>query len=356
MNKNYYEILGVNKTATKDEISDAYRKLALKYHPDRNPNNEEASKKFKEASEAFEVLNNPQKRSDYDLGGSNPFAGGMPGGMPGGFPGWVFNSDIFGHHGPMGRDRGADISIALSISMEESYKGCTKNVKIKLMDRCNNCEDGVVAWNTCGACHGTGQRQINQGAFVINMACGACQGSRRTPKTKCDKCGGTGSCGTKEEIIKVDIPAGIDNQMELRLANQGAYSNSGRRGNLHVQITVQPHEIFTRKGLDITCKTPISYNQLVFGDKFKIPTLAGSVDLTIPPRTAPTRKFKLKGLGFVNIHNPHEVGDLYVNFELDMPPAELPLDYEISLKKLQEWEESTISSERKQFREKYASI
>lgn len=347
----YYEVLGVSKTASEKEIADAYRKKALQYHPDRNPGNNEAVEKFKEVSAAFEVLNSPTKRAEYDRRGSIP--DGMLGGMPFGFD--INPANWFGHRGPMGRERGLDLKVAISITLEESYKGCVKNVRIKLKDNCKDCEGGVSAWHKCAICAGSGQRQLPNGPWVITTTCSACHGAGKTPKTKCEKCKGTGFLGNKEEVVQVEIPAGIVNQMEVRLPNKGATGSSGRRGNLHVQISVKPHEILARKGIDLICKTPVSYTQLMFGDKIHIPTLTGgSVQVAIPPKTSPSRNLRLKGLGFINLHNPNEIGDLYVTFELDMPTA-LPDDYEKLLNSLKEWEEKTISLERKEFKEKYAS-
>jgi molecular chaperone DnaJ len=342
---NYYEILGVEKTASQDEISSAYREKAKNLHPDKNSGDASSTAKFKDASKAFEVLSNPEKRAVYDRGGdpnnNNSF----------GMNDWFhhFNvQDIFGHHGPMGRERGLDINVSLSITLEESYKGCIKDVKIKIKDRCQNCDSGILNWETCVACGGSGSRQMQQGPWIVNITCDKCQGQRRTPKTKCDKCLGTGLVGDKEETVKVEIPAGVDNLMEMRLANQGAIGASGRRGNLHVKISVLPHNFLVRKGIDLICRTPVSYTQLIFGDKIKIPTFNGSVEVTIPPRTMPDKKLKLKGMGFQNLQNPHHIGDMYVSFELDVPDI-LPDEYEIMLKNLSLWEQKTISLERKEF-------
>ena len=349
----YYEILGVGKNATQDEIAKAYREKARLWHPDVNIQ-PEAVQKFKQISEAFEVLNNSSKRADYDLRGSNPFFGGGFPGFTSFTGGWPFNTDIFGHHGPMGRERGQDINVSLTISLEESFAGCIKNVNVKLKERCIHCEGGISSWSICSACRGTGQREINQAAFVIMMPCDVCHGRKQTPKTRCDKCAGMGFLGTKEETVKVEIPAGVENHMEIRISNKGTYGSSGRRGDLHVTINVEPHLYLSRKVLDLVCKVPVTYNQLVFGDKIKIPTLSGgTVDFVIPPGTAPSEKLKLKGLGFRNVYNNHEVGNLCVLFQLEMPPKELPLDYELTLKKLKEWEDKLVSSERKDFYEKY---
>ena len=330
---NYYEILGVEKTATKEEINEAYRKKARQYHPDLNRDDPNAAEKFKEVSAAFEVLNNPDKRLQYDRGGT-----GIPFGMPPGFNpfGAVDVGDLFGH-APMFRERGLDINIALSITLEESYKGCVKNVKIKTKDKCN-CE------SSCASCGGKGQVVSMQHGWSISMGCGHCKGTGKSSKPDCDKCRGTGYSGDKEEVVKVEIPAGVDNSMEVRLAGQGTVGSSGRRGNLHVSINVKPHEFFSRNQLNLICTIPVSYTQLMVGDKVSIPTPDGSVDVTIPPRTEPNKKIRLKGLGFPNLQGLGQ-GDMLVAFELDMPksmPDEL-------LKSIKEWEEETVSDKRKKF-------
>ena len=344
---NYYEILGVEKTATQEEISESYRKLARKYHPDLNKE-PGAADKFKEVAAAFEVLNNSQKRADYDRGGSRPFEG-LPPGFGGGPSVFHFNvGDVFGHHGPLGRERGLDIHIALSITLEEAFQGCVKNVKIKTKDRCKNCEEGWSVWGMCSSCGGAGKVTRMQGAWSVVMTCDGCHGKGKVPKTKCDKCDGKGLCGDKEEIVKVEIPAGIDNLMEIQLSNQGSVGASGRRGNLKIQINVKQHEFLARKGIDLICKVPVSYTQLVFGDKIKIPSMGGPVDVIIPPKTRPDKKLKLKGMGFPNIQNPYQIGDLIIVFDVDIPIV-MPDGYVDALKSLKEWEDKSISSERSNF-------
>ena len=343
----YYDILGVDKKASQDEINAAFRQKARAYHPDvsSDPN---ASEKFKEVSAAYEVLNNPEKRARYDGGGSfERTVGGAP-----------FNIDPFEffrqtnfNFNQQGRDRGRDARASVTLTFEEAALGCKKDIPLKIEERCDKCDRGYKSWDICSVCNGSGEVIINASPWMLKSSCSACQGGGKTPKEKCDACHGRGIGKTVEEIIPVDIPAGIEAGFQIRVPGKGQPGITGQRGTLFVDIEILAHPYFTRQGCDITCNLPVTYTQLVSGDSIVIPTLTGKTKFTIPPGTPPSRKLRLRGLGCVDVRNNARIGDLFINLDLDIP-KEIDENYKTVLKKLKDLEESHLSAKIKEFREK----
>jgi len=327
--KDYYKILGVNEKATSEEISKAYRDLARKYHPDMADN--KTSKKMQEVNEAFEVLNKPEKRSQYDMSKS---------GMPfGGFP--DFFSNIFGHRGPMGRDRTKVIKTNVNLTFSESILGCTKEVTFLRNKICSECENGVSSWETCSTCNGTGQMQLSQPPFCITTTCNSCGGNGKIPKDKCQVCNGVGYLGDETEMVVVSIPIGVEDGSILQVSGKGEIGKDGRRGNLHVHISVASHPFYFRKGEHLFCKVPVTYSQLILGAEISVPTLIGNVSLIIPPGTPPDKRLRLKGMGV------GKRGDMFAVLDLEIP--EINEEYKETLGKLVELESKYVSLKRKDF-------
>lgn len=321
--RDYYEVLGVDRNATETEIKKAYRKLARQYHPDVNPDNKEAEAKFKEISEAYEVLSDPEKRSRYDrFGHAGTEAGGFGGGFGGfgGGPGPDFGGfgDIFdmffgggfGAARPQrGPRKGADLQLGISISFEEAAFGVEKEVKIGRLESCPICrgtgaEPGTQP-RTCPTCGGRGQVAESQstpfGHFQTVRTCPRCQGEGKIIETPCKECRGSGTV-RKNRTIKVTIPAGVDTGSRLRLSGEGEGGiRGGPPGDLFVQITVKPHKIFRRDGYDVTCEIPISFAQAALGAELEVPTLEGKTILRIPEGTQTGSSFRLKGKGIPSL-------------------------------------------------------
>lgn len=334
--RDYYEVLGVERNASEDEIKKAYRRLARKYHPDVNQDDPDAEEKFKEASEAYRVLGDEKLRQQYDQFGHAAFegangAGGF--GDFGGFGDWDGFSDIFDmFFGGMGRQRrqgpqrGADIRFDLRISFEEAAFGLETEVEVPRTETCPHChgnqaEPGTPI-HTCTECNGTGQvQQVQQSAFgrFVNVrTCPRCGGEGKTVETRCKECGGQGQV-RRVRKISVNIPAGIDNGFRLRVPGEGeAGTRGGPPGDLYVFISVRPHEFFTRQGSDIYCEVPISFVQAALGDEIEVPTLDGKVKLRIPEGTQTGTSFRIKGKGIVNLRG-YGRGDQHVVVQIYTP-------------------------------------
>ena len=340
--KDYYDILGVQKNASEDEIKKAFKKLARKYHPDLHPDDKQAEEKFKEVNKAYEVLSDPQKRQKYDQFGEagvdpNFGAGGFSGGgFTGGF-GFEDLGDIFeGIFGSGGRSsrrssvnsprRGSDISANVNISFMEACEGKKQEIKINHMESCPDCHGtGTADGNakqTCPDCHGTGQVTVGQrtafGVISRSKICDKC-GGRGTLNTKpCKKCGGTSRVRVSKSIT-IDIPAGIDDGQVIRVGGAGDGGlNGGPSGDLHVIISVRPHNFFARQGSDIHCEIPITYTQAVLGDEITVPTIDGHVKYTIPEGTQTGTVFRLKGKGVKMLRGGGR-GDQYVRVNIEVP-------------------------------------
>ena len=336
--RDYYDVLGVSKTATEDEIKKAYRKLAKQYHPDLNPGNKEAEEKFKEINEANEVLSDPAKRSQYDQFGhagaqQQGFGGGFNG-FSGGFGGFedIFSS-IFGGGGRTGAQRnstrprqGDDIEHTITIDFMEAIFGCKKQIKINVEDECNSC-GGTGAYsskdiNICGRCHGSGSVVVEQqsifGRVQSQTVCPKCNGKGKEIKRYCESCNGKGRVRKTKEIT-VTIPEGVMDGMSMRIEGKGyAGYNHGPNGDLYVHVRVKKHEDFVRDGDDIYLDVPITVSQAVLGDSIDVPTVYGSVNLKIPAGTQSHTKFRLKGKGAKNVRSKI-CGDQYVVVKIDTP-------------------------------------
>lgn len=341
--KDYYEVLGVDRSASDDEIKKAYRKAAKKYHPDLNPGDKEAEAHFKEASEAYEILSDSGKRARYDqfghagvdpnYGAGGPGGGGFGGGFGDfGDLGDIFSSFFGGGFGGGGRSnpnaprRGNDTSATVTLSFEEAAKGCEKTIKVTRIETCGDCggsgaEKGSSP-KTCGHCHGTGQVRVTQqtpfGAMQTARVCDHCGGSGKIIDNPCRSCGGKGRVRRATER-KIDIPAGIDEGQIINIRGGGdAGANGGPSGDLRVNVNVRPHPIFERSGFDVFCEIPITFTQAALGDEITVPTLDGKVKFTIHEGTQPGDEFKLKGKGIKRL-NYSGFGDQYVKIVLEVP-------------------------------------
>jgi len=330
--RDFYEILGVAKTASEDEIKKSYRKLAMKYHPDRNPDNKEAEEKFKEVKEAYEMLTNPEKREAYDRYGHagvdpNSGMGGGCGGA-GGFGdafGDIFG-DIFG--GGRGRSsgpqvyRGADLRYNLEITLEQAASGFDTTIRVPSWDKCDTCHGSGAKPGTqpvtCTTCAGHGQVRMQQGFFSIQQTCPKCHGSGKIIPEPCAACGGAGRI-KRNKTLEVKIPAGIDNGMRIRSSGNGEPgTNGGPPGDLYVEIHIKPHEVFQREGDDLHCEMPISFTKAALGGEIEVPTLAGKVSFTIPEGTQTGKTFRLKGKGVKGVRSGY-AGDLFCHVLVETP-------------------------------------
>ena len=341
--RDYYEVLGVPKTATADELKKAYRKLAKKYHPDLNPGDKAkvAEEKFKEASEAYEVLSDPEKKSRYDQfghAGVDPQAGGYGGGSGfGGFGGGGFE-DIFesffggGFGGSSSRNpnapqKGSDLQYSVEISFEQACFGCEIELNVNRSENCETCHGSGAAPGSskqrCTACGGTGQVKTVQrtpfGSFQNVRTCDACHGTGEIIKETCKSCRGTGTV-RKARKIKVKIPAGIDDGQIISMSGQGnAGKNGGPAGNLLVITRVKNHKLFTRRGSDILCDFPITFVEAALGAEVEVPTIDGKVKYTIPEGTQTETVFRLRGKGVPRLHGGGARGDQYVTIKVEIP-------------------------------------
>jgi len=335
--RDYYEILGVAREASAEQIKSAYRKAALQWHPDRNPEKkEEAEHKFREASEAYSVLSDPQKRPIYDRLGHAGL--GNRGFDPGsGFNATIFEEfqdifgDLFGFEEVLGGgrrrgrgqrgQRGADLRYDMSLSFEDAAAGVNTKIRVTRLENCESCK-GTGAkpgsgMATCKTCGGRGQMSYSQGFFSITRTCPACQGVGQVIREACATCRGQGRI-ERERTLEVGIPAGVDSGTRLRMTGQGEPgTNGGTAGDLYIFLEVKEHSIFERRGADLLCTIPISVAQASLGDMIKIPTLKGEEDLEIPEGTQSGQIFRKKGKGLPNPHGGR--GDLYVNIHVVIP-------------------------------------
>jgi len=333
--KDYYEVLGVNRDAADDEIKKAYRKLAMKHHPDRNPDNPKAEEHFKEAKEAYETLSDGQKRAAYDQYGHAAFeSGGMGGGNPfgaggAGAQGFDF-SDIFGDifgggRGGGGRSnvhRGADLRYNLEITLEQAARGTETQIRVPTMAECDTCKGsgakpGTSA-STCTTCGGHGQVRMQQGFFSIQQACPRCHGSGKVISSPCGSCQGAGRI-KQHKTLSVKIPAGVDNDDRIRLSGEGELgANGGPTGDLYVVIHIAAHGVFQRDHNDLHCEMPVSFATAALGGEIEIPTLDGSARIKIPAETQSGKIFRLRGKGIKGVRSA-TYGDLHCHVMVETP-------------------------------------
>ena len=338
--RDYYEVMGVPKNATEEEIKKAYRKLAKQYHPDLHPGDKEAEAKFKELNEAYEVLSDKEKKARYDQfgrAGVDPnFGGGAAGGSPftGDFDfGDIFNSFFGGFGGggarranPNAPRRGSDAEATVNIDFEEAAKGCKKTITYDRVESCQDCggsgaQKGTSA-TTCPQCGGTGQVRVSQrtpfGVVQTTRGCDRCHGTGRVIESPCRTCGGSGHV-RRRHSIEVNIPAGVDNDQVLSVRGQGnAGANGGPAGDLEVYVNVRPHPIFERRGNDVWCEMPLTFTQAALGAEVTVPTIDGRVSYQVREGTQPGDVFKLRGKGIPFI-NGRGRGDQYVQVTVEVP-------------------------------------
>ena len=343
--RDYYEVLSVSRNADGDEIKKSYRRLAVKYHPDKNPDDKTAEDKFKELGEAYEVLSNPDKRSAYDRFGHQAFAqgGGMGGfggggthdpfevfrevfgggGRGGGIFGSIFEEAFQQDGGERGgRGRGADLRYDMRISFQEAARGVEKEIEISKLQTCEVCHGSGAApgskVTTCPTCGGHGQVAVTRGFFNIAQTCPKCRGAGQVIEKPCHTCRGEGRA-EKTGKIKIKIPAGVEDGTRLRSSGQGeGGTRGGAAGDLYVVLHVEAHEIFEREGRDLFCTVPISFARAALGGEIKVPTLEGHAMLKVPAGTATGKVFRLKGKGLPEVHG-RGIGDLHVKLYVEVP-------------------------------------
>jgi molecular chaperone DnaJ len=324
--RDYYEVLGVNRDASEEDVKKAYRKLAMQHHPDRNPDNPKAEEKFKEAKEAYEVLCDADKRAAYDRFGHQGVEHGVGmGAGAGGFAdafGDIF-SEIFGG----GRQRsnvyrGADLRYNLEITLEEAARGTETKIRIPTLETCDACHGSGAKAGTepvpCPTCHGQGQVRIQQGFFSLQQTCPRCGGSGKFIREPCVTCGGAGRV-KRQKTLSVKIPAGVDEGDRIRLSGEGeAGVNGGPPGDLYVVIRLKAHAVFQREDNDLHCEMPISFSAAALGGEIEIPTLDGSAKIKIPPETQTGRVFRLRGKGIKGVRSQVH-GDLLCHVVVETP-------------------------------------
>lgn len=340
--KDFYETLGVDKKATADELKKAYRKLAMQYHPDKNPGNKDAEHKFKEISEAYDVLRDEQKRAAYDRFGHGAFDPSMGGGRAGaggggfhGFSGGGF-SDIFeemfgdfvggaqGRRGGAdGARRGADLSHELDITLEEAFGGKDAKIRTATWNACAGCNGTGAEKGTkpdiCDTCRGTGRIRAQQGFFMVERTCPTCSGAGQTIKTPCHSCSGSGRT-RQEKSLQVSVPAGIEDGTRIRLAGEGeAGMRGGPPGDLYVFLNIKPHRFFQREASNLYCRVPVPMTTVALGGNIEVPTIDGKrMKVSIPAGTQTGQQFRLKSKGMTILRSPHR-GDMFVEVMVETP-------------------------------------
>lgn len=325
--RDYYEVLEVSKTASEAEIKKAYRKMAMKFHPDRNPDNHEAENKFKEASEAYEVLSDAKKRAAYDQFGhagvdGNAGQGGFGGGGFGDFSdifGDIFGGGFGGRRGPQ---PGNDLQYDIEVSLEDAVNGSEVEIRIPTKDFCVACDgsgaEPGTSTQTCPTCQGQGQVRVQQGFFAVSRTCPTCHGHGKIIKTPCKKCRGEGYLHS-HKTLSVKVPAGVDNGDRIRIQGEGEAGEKGApHGDLYVRIRVKPHPIFERDGNTLYCALPLSFACAALGGNIEVPTLGGRANLKIPAGTQSGQRFKLAGKGVKSVRSS-SVGDMVVEVNIETP-------------------------------------
>lgn len=340
--RDYYEVLGVQRSASEQDLKSAFRKLAKDHHPDRNPGDTEAELKFKELNEAYEVLKDPQKRAAYDRFGHAAFDGGMGGRGAGGGAGFGPDfassmSDIFddlfgefmggrrggGQQRRSGRERGADLRYNMEITLDDAFAGKTAQVRVPTSVTCETCSGTGAKTGTkpvtCGTCGGAGKVRASQGFFTIERTCPTCQGRGETIADPCTACSGAGRV-VKERTLSVNIPAGVEDGTRIRLSGEGeAGLRGGPAGDLYIFLSIKPHEFFQRDGADVFCRVPISMTTAALGGQIEVPTLDGTMSrVKVPEGTETGKQFRLKGKGMPVLRSS-AAGDLYIQVDVETP-------------------------------------
>ncbi|MFL6586196.1 MAG: molecular chaperone DnaJ [Luteimonas sp.] len=329
--RDYYEVLGVTRSATEDELKKAYRRCAMKHHPDRNPGDASAEAAFKECKEAYEVLSDGGKRRMYDQHGHAAFEHGMGGGNAGpGFGGGADMGDIFGDifgnifgggGGRGGPRRGADIGYVMELDLEDAVGGVEKRVELPTLAGCDDCdgsgsEDGKR--ETCSTCAGRGQVRMQRGIFTMQQACPHCGGQGQIIANPCKTCHGAGRV-EEEKVLSVKVPAGVDTGDRIRLAGEGEAGPAGSPpGDLYVEVRVRPHAIFQRDGDDLHCEVPVRISQAALGDIVRVPTLGGEAEIRVPAETQTGKVFRLRDKGVKSVRS-RSPGDLYCKVVVETP-------------------------------------
>jgi len=329
--RDYYEVLGVTRTATEEELKKAYRRCAMKHHPDRNPGDASAEAAFKECKEAYEVLSDGGKRRMYDQHGHAAFEHGMGGGNAGpGFGGGADMGDIFGDifgnifgggGGRGGPRRGADIGYVMELDLEDAVAGVEKRVELPTLAGCDDCdgsgsEDGKR--ETCSTCAGRGQVRMQRGIFTMQQACPHCGGQGQIIANPCKTCHGAGRV-EEEKVLSVKVPAGVDTGDRIRLAGEGEAGPAGSPpGDLYVEVRVRPHAIFQRDGDDLHCEVPVRISQAALGDIVRVPTLGGEAEIRVPAETQTGKVFRLRDKGVKSVRS-RSPGDLYCKVVVETP-------------------------------------
>lgn len=343
MSKDYYNVLGVDRNASEDEIKKAYRKMAMQYHPDKNPDNPEAEAKFKEAAEAYDVLSTPDKKSNYDRfgsssGGGNPFGGGGFGMEDifsnfGDIFGSAFNQRYSGGQKP--QSRGSNLRIKVTLNIDEILKGVSKKLKYKRQDKCGTCDGkGGTDVRSCIPCNGSGQRTVVQntpfGQIRQATSCPDCSGSGQQVHNKCKECRGDGTV-VKEQTVDVEIPAGVSNGMQLSMTGFGNYVRNGQAGDLHIVIEEERDFSFKRENNNIIVEKTISVIDAIIGSNVKVKTPHGEMTVAIEPGTDHGKVIRLSGKGIPDIQ--YGMGDLYIKISIKIP-KKIELDEKLALEKL----------------------
>jgi len=350
--RDYYEVLGVSRSASDEELKKAYRRCAMKYHPDRNPGDKAAEASFKEAKEAYEVLSNADKRRLYDAHGHAAFEHGMGGAGAGGPDMGDIFGDIFGNifgnaTGHRQSRRGADMGYVLELDLEEAVAGVERKISFPTLVECSHChgtgsDDGKI--ESCSACHGSGQIHVRRGIFSMQQTCPHCGGHGKIIRNPCHVCHGNGRV-QEQKTLAVKVPAGVDTGNRICLRGEGeAGPNGARPGDLYIEIQVREHPIFTRDGDDLHCQVPIRITQAALGDTVRVATLGGEAEIRIPPETQSGKLFRLRGKGVKSVRSQNE-GDLYCRVIV-----ETPVNLTAEQRKLLEQFEATFKTDKAQRR------
>ena len=333
--RDYYEVLGVPKAATPQELKSAFRKLALQFHPDKNPGDKASEEKFKELAEAYEVVSDPEKRARYDRFGHQAPGGFGPGFGGGGQPDFGNINEIFGdlfgeifggqrgRRSSGGRSRGSDLRYDLEIDFNEAAFGTEARLKIPRHRACEPCKGlgarpGTTA-KTCPTCHGSGELRMTQGFFQISRTCGQCQGTGKVITDPCTTCRGAGKVES-ESVLSVKVPAGVDTGTRLKLSGEGEPGErGGPSGDLYVVVSVREHPIFVREDTEVICEVPVSFTQAALGAQIEVPTLDGKVKMKVPAGTQSGKVFRLRGKGFPQIGSGGARGDQHVRVTVEVP-------------------------------------